>query len=766
MDPVPEAEAVSQNYTVLVNSMDGATEPGGCATQTPTTCFQPSEVTINVGDSVTWVHNGPAWADRNYQLMGAFVNIDHYHCDGPGRVYHPETTSCPPTHPDNITGQSPPSSWTYTFNSSVDHYYTEWSLQYSAANMGTVRVWDSGAPSPSAQENALTDSTPPIISLDPATVVNWPEHWYASNSTGLNISFGTLYYDYDDAGAPGIVLTRQCSPASNYLFPIGTTTVTCTATDAAENVGTMSFDVTVNAPPNTTPPTVTASAYLNSTSSTGRTLSLNGDDLDPGVDYFSNRDGYEYLKFHASISKDNAAVIPVLSFYEWLLPLSSDCLDPGVTGSGDYSSALAYGVYQCADGWQIPIPTDWASGTYSIAWETDLTYDPNGSGGTPLDASGSTSVTVPVRDTTPPTVTFNGPSGSDGSLDTEVRTALNSTGYSFYWEVKVNDDEFSMSSSTVDDDEAVVLSCFTGDVTIPAIWGEYGGKTWNQPSSVWHFHHTFGVNPTPGHTVTCAATDDAGNTSSESFVFKVLEPLGGSDPIPTVIASAYINGTSPTGRTFHMFGTDVVPALEHYDNSVSWTTNTVYFTATISSDATNSVVWGCSTGQSWWQCAEIKFRKSIEYNSTWPPGIEDGWQTPIPTDWVAGTYTVAWEASPNNDDWTGSVSVTVPALPGDTAADATAVAEIVIPSWIKNNAGWWADGQIDDRAFVSGLQWLISNGIMHIPPTEQGTSSDDVIPSWIKNNAEWWADDLIDDRNFVTGLQWLITNGIMIIELE
>ena len=39
-------------------------------------------------------------------------------------------------------------------------------------------------------------------------------------------------------------------------------------------------------------------------------------------------------------------------------------------------------------------------------------------------------------------------------------------------------------------------------------------------------------------------------------------------------------------------------------------------------------------------------------------------------------------------------------------------AETSIPSWIKNNAGWWADGQIDDGSFVSGLQWLISNGIM------------------------------------------------------
>ena len=40
--------------------------------------------------------------------------------------------------------------------------------------------------------------------------------------------------------------------------------------------------------------------------------------------------------------------------------------------------------------------------------------------------------------------------------------------------------------------------------------------------------------------------------------------------------------------------------------------------------------------------------------------------------------------------------------------------ETSIPACIKNNAGWWADGQIDDGSFVSGIQWLISNGIMKI----------------------------------------------------
>jgi len=88
--------------------------------------------------------------------------------------------------------------------------------------------------------------------------------------------------------------------------------------------------------------------------------------------------------------------------------------------------------------------------------------------------------------------------------------------------------------------------------------------------------------------------------------------------------------------------------------------------------------------------------------------------------------------------------------------------ETSIPGWIKNNAGWWADGLIDDSSFVSGIQWLISTGVMNIPPTEQGTGTGgNVIPDWIKNNAGWWADGMISDDAFVSGLQWLISNGIM-----
>jgi hypothetical protein len=85
-----------------------------------------------------------------------------------------------------------------------------------------------------------------------------------------------------------------------------------------------------------------------------------------------------------------------------------------------------------------------------------------------------------------------------------------------------------------------------------------------------------------------------------------------------------------------------------------------------------------------------------------------------------------------------------------------------IPAWIKNNAGWWSDGSIDDSSFVQGIQFLVKEDILKIPPTTQGTAGgNNEIPAWIKNNAGWWAEGAIDDDSFIQGLQFLIKEGIM-----
>jgi len=86
-----------------------------------------------------------------------------------------------------------------------------------------------------------------------------------------------------------------------------------------------------------------------------------------------------------------------------------------------------------------------------------------------------------------------------------------------------------------------------------------------------------------------------------------------------------------------------------------------------------------------------------------------------------------------------------------------------IPDWIRNNAEWWAQGAIGDSDFVSGIQYLIKEGILQIPKTTQTSSSDgtEEIPSWIKNNADWWSQGLISDGDFVKGIQYLVEQGII-----
>ena len=43
-----------------------------------------------------------------------------------------------------------------------------------------------------------------------------------------------------------------------------------------------------------------------------------------------------------------------------------------------------------------------------------------------------------------------------------------------------------------------------------------------------------------------------------------------------------------------------------------------------------------------------------------------------------------------------------------------AQAQNLSPSWIKNNAGFWADGDIDDATFLNGIEFLIENEIINV----------------------------------------------------
>ena len=94
-----------------------------------------------------------------------------------------------------------------------------------------------------------------------------------------------------------------------------------------------------------------------------------------------------------------------------------------------------------------------------------------------------------------------------------------------------------------------------------------------------------------------------------------------------------------------------------------------------------------------------------------------------------------------------------------------------IPSWIKNVAGWWANGEISENEFLDGITYLINNNIIlldYIPCStkieSQTISSAKLVPDWVKNNAKWWSEDLIEDTDFVNGIEYLIKKQIISID--
>ena len=87
-----------------------------------------------------------------------------------------------------------------------------------------------------------------------------------------------------------------------------------------------------------------------------------------------------------------------------------------------------------------------------------------------------------------------------------------------------------------------------------------------------------------------------------------------------------------------------------------------------------------------------------------------------------------------------------------------------IPDWVKNNAGWWADGTIGNEPFFQGLQFLIQENIIQLESKFQKSNDITNIPDWVKNNAGWWADGTIGNKSFITGIEYLLKEGIIQID--
>jgi hypothetical protein len=102
-----------------------------------------------------------------------------------------------------------------------------------------------------------------------------------------------------------------------------------------------------------------------------------------------------------------------------------------------------------------------------------------------------------------------------------------------------------------------------------------------------------------------------------------------------------------------------------------------------------------------------------------------------------------------------------------------------VPEWVKNNAEWWSQGDLDDTTFKNSIGYLIQEGIIDIPtgPNVSIDTSDLTvdeiraleeaeeqvvpIPEWVKNNAEWWYQGSLSEDEFLTAIEYLVKEGII-----
>jgi hypothetical protein len=108
-------------------------------------------------------------------------------------------------------------------------------------------------------EVTVVDTTPPVVTV-PANVVA-----EATSSSGAIVNYATASFT-DTVG----VASSGCTPVSGGTFALGTTTVTCSATDGSGNSASKSFTVTVQ---DTTTPTLSVPANI-VTSTEGATATV------------------------------------------------------------------------------------------------------------------------------------------------------------------------------------------------------------------------------------------------------------------------------------------------------------------------------------------------------------------------------------------------------------------------------------------------------------------------------------------------------------
>lgn len=356
-----------------------------------------------------------------------------------------------------------------------------------------------GAGNSSSGSFAVTvvDTTAPSLSLPGTVTVE------ATGPAGASVAFSTSATDLVDS-----TVTVGCSAASGATFGVGDTTVTCTATDAAGNPVSGSFTVSVT---DTTAPTVSLGAADITQEATGPSgaavvFTASAHDLvdgavAPACDYDSGDEfplGDTVVTCTATdIHANRGAASFTVHVVDTLPPVLSTQLGIEVEASGADGATATFSVTaeDIVDG-AVPVTCTPPSGSTFALGETLVVCSATDAARNP---SAPRSFTVTVADTTAPAITVPA---------TITAEATGSTGAAVsYADVPTMDLV----------DGPGTASC------LPAAGS------------------TFALGDT---SVTCSATDGAGNGASASFGVTVVDT---TPPAVVVPADVSVEATGPNG---------------------------------------------------------------------------------------------------------------------------------------------------------------------------------------------------------------------------
>jgi hypothetical protein len=143
----------------------------------------------------------------------------------------------------------------------------------------------------------LVDHTPPVFSNVPA------DRTVEANGPGGSVVTYTKPTATDAQDGP--IASVSCAPISGSTFPLGTTTVTCSASDSHGNTGHASFTITVH---DTTPPTliVPIARSVYATTPTGIPDYVSGI-----VSFLSQASAHDIVDPHPTLTNNAPSFIPV-----------------------------------------------------------------------------------------------------------------------------------------------------------------------------------------------------------------------------------------------------------------------------------------------------------------------------------------------------------------------------------------------------------------------------------------------------------------------